>query len=78
MQKKVREAEMEWINYIIVFGPEEAESRNLSVRDRATKKIRKIQLQELANEIKERTKSKPFRPSTLPRFLSKRPQFTPL
>jgi len=78
MQKKVREAEMEWINYIIVFGQEEADSGVLSVRDRAAKKIRKMQLQDLANEIEEKTGDKPFRPSTLPRFLSKRPQFTPL
>ncbi len=77
MQKKVREAEMEWINYIIVFGRAEAESGILSVRDRATKKIRKMQLPDLTNEITERARGKPFRPSTLPRFLSKRPQFTP-
>ncbi len=75
MQKKVREAEMEWINYIIVVGRKEVASQVLPVRDRETRRIRKMQLLELIKEIQEKTADKPFRPSTLPRQLSKRPQF---
>ncbi len=76
MQKKVREAEREWINYVLVVGEKEISSRILPVRDRKAGKIRKMRLQELVEEIKEKTKDKPFKPLTLPKSLSKRPQFS--
>ena len=75
LQKRVREAEMEWIPYVIVVGQKEAESNVLAVRDRKSEKIRKIKLEELISEIKEITKDKPFKPLPLPKHLSKRPQF---
>lgn len=77
MQKRVREAEMEWINYIIVVGEKEISSKILPVRDRTTRKIRKMRLNELITRIEEKTGGKPFRSSTLPRLVSKRPQFAP-
>ncbi len=76
MQKKVREAEMEWINYILVVGQKEITSEILSVRDRKAGKIRKMRLQKLVEDIKEETKNKPFKSLTLPKFLSMRPQFS--
>lgn len=76
MQKKVREAETEWINHVVVIGQKEINSGILPVRDRKAGEIRKMQLQELIDEIKEKTRSKPFKPSTLPKLLSKRPQFS--
>jgi threonyl-tRNA synthetase len=76
MQKKVREAEREWINYVLVIGEKEINSGILPVRERKTRKIRKMRLQELINEIEEETKNKPFKPLTIPRLLSKRPQFS--
>jgi len=75
MQKKVREAETEWINYVLVIGQREIDSGVLPVRDRKIRKIRKIRLQQLIKEMKEETEGKPFQPLTLPRLLSKRPQF---
>ncbi|MDH5266728.1 MAG: His/Gly/Thr/Pro-type tRNA ligase C-terminal domain-containing protein, partial [Candidatus Bathyarchaeota archaeon] len=75
MQKKVREAEMEWINYIVVIGQKEVDSGMVAVRDRETRKIRKMSLRELLDEVKEKTEGKPFRALTLPRLLSQRPQF---
>ncbi len=75
MQKRVREAEREWIPYIIVMGQKEIESDVLPVRDRKAGKIRKMKLEELTDEIKERVRRKPFKPLPLPKHLSKRPQF---
>jgi len=76
MQKKVREAETAWINYVLVIGQKEISSGILPVRDRKVGKIRKMQLQELIDEIRKRTRGKPFKPLTLPKLLSKRPQFS--
>lgn len=78
MQKKIREAEMEWIPYIIVIGQKEVETKILAVRDRRLKgerKIRKMRLEELIDEIKEEAQGKPFKPLTLPAALSRRPRF---
>ncbi|MCD6446027.1 threonine--tRNA ligase [Candidatus Bathyarchaeota archaeon] len=75
LQRRVREAEREWVPYIIVVGEKELESDILPVRDRKTRKIRKMKLEELINEIKGLVKGKPFKPLPLPRCLSKRPQF---
>jgi len=81
MQRKIREAEMEWVPYIIVVGQREIESGVLSVRDRRVSgaerrgEIRKMKLEELVAEIKERTKDKPFKPLSLPMMLSRRPRF---
>jgi len=75
MQRKVREAEMEWITYIIVFGQKEMDSGILAVRDRDLKTIRMMRPQQLMNEIAEKAAEKPYRPLTLPKELSKHPQF---
>jgi len=75
MQKKVREAEMEWISYVLVIGQREIDSHVLAVRDRERKEIRKMSLEQLVEEIKERNTGKPFRSLTLPQKLSNRPQF---
>ncbi|MEM3478833.1 MAG: threonine--tRNA ligase [Candidatus Bathyarchaeia archaeon] len=78
MQKKIREAEMEWIPFIVVVGQEEVSTGNLAVRDRRLRKeqkIRKMSLDELVNEIREEVGGKPFKPLTLPIALSRRPRF---
>jgi len=75
LQKRVREAEMEWVPYIIVVGQKELESGVLPVRERKTGKMRKMKLQELISEIEGPMTGKPFKPLPLPKYLSKRPQF---
>ena len=75
LQKRVREAEKEWVPYIIVVGQKEIESDVLPVRDRKAREIRKMKLKELVNEIKDNVKGRPFETLPLPRHLSKRPQF---
>ena len=72
--KRIREAEKEWIRYILVIGEKEANSENLSIRDRQTGKVRELSFDDFLNEIKEQTKGKPFSGLNLPKYLSKRPQ----
>ncbi|MGB9959451.1 MAG: threonine--tRNA ligase [Candidatus Bathyarchaeales archaeon] len=75
LQKRIREAEMEWVPYIIVVGQREIDSEVFPVRDRKAQEIRKMKLEELANEIKSAIHGKPFKPLPLPKHISKRPQF---
>jgi len=73
--KRVREAEREWIPYIIVFGGRERASKTLPVRDREAGEVRKMRLRELVKVIAEKTADKPVKPLPLPKLLSKRPRF---
>ena len=72
--KRIREAEKEWIRYILVIGEKEVNSENLSVRDRQTGSVRELSFDAFVNETKEQTKGKPFTGLNLPKYLSKRPQ----
>ena len=71
--KRIREAEKEWIQYILVIGEKEANSENLSIRDRQTGKVRDLSFDDFVNEIKEQTKDKPFTGLNFPKYISKRP-----
>ncbi|MEM2919382.1 MAG: threonine--tRNA ligase [Candidatus Nitrosocaldus sp.] len=72
--KKIREAEMEWIPYIVVVGEKEIASNRLSVRERVSDKIREMSVEELAHEIEDALKDKPYMPLNMPKYLSMRPQ----
>ena len=71
--KRIREAEKEWIRYILVIGEKEASSQNLNIRDRVTGNVRELSFEEFINEINEQTKGKPTTGLNLPKYLSKRP-----
>jgi threonyl-tRNA synthetase len=76
LQKRIREAETEWVPYVVVVGQKEIESGVLSVRVREEHgKLEVMKLKELVSKIKGKVEGKPFRPLPLPRNLSKRPQF---
>ena len=73
--KKIRNAEMEWVPYIIVIGEKEKKSGKLAVRFRKTSQVRDMTPEELVKEIRNHTKDMPFRKLPLPVELSKRPIF---
>ena len=74
--KKIRDAEMEWINYIVVVGDTEVQEAKFQIRDRLNPSERKtMAVDELVNEITIKTTGKPYLPLNLPMLLSKRPQF---
>jgi threonyl-tRNA synthetase len=74
--KKIRDAEMEWINYIVVVGDTEVEEARFQIRDRLNPSERMTMTMDgLVNEITNKTADKPYLPLNLPLLLSKRPQF---
>jgi len=73
--KKIREAEREWIPYILVLGERERESERFKVRIRRSGEQRDMSLKELIREIKDKTGNLPFKPLPLSRFVSERPRF---
>jgi threonyl-tRNA synthetase len=75
VQKKIRDAETSWINYIVVIGEKEIKSGKLTVRERKTKNIREMSEEELVKEIEEETKGFPKKMINFPLEVSKRPNF---
>jgi len=72
--KRIREAEKEWIHYILVIGEKEVNSNNLNIRDRKSGNTEETPFDSFISKIKEQTKGKPFSELNAPLYLSKRPQ----
>ena len=76
LQKKIREAEQEWVSYIIVVGEKEINSGLLSVRIREVKgSQQQMTVDNLISKVTEKIAGKPYKPLPLPMYISKRPQF---
>jgi threonyl-tRNA synthetase len=71
--KKIREAESEWIHFIIVIGDKEVDGKDLVVRERLAKSQYNTTLVNLMEKIKLEIFDKPYLPLNLPSYLSKRP-----
>ena len=71
--KRIRDAEKEWIRYILVIGERESSSKNLSIRDRDTGEVRELSFNEFVSEIDVQTGNKPYSSLNTSLLLSKRP-----
>jgi len=74
VSRKIREAEVMWIPYIVVYGEKEKGEGTLSVRKRNGEKLR-MRLEELTSEIKEQCRGYPTLAFPLPVKLSDRPVY---
>ena len=73
--KRIREAEKEWIPYIIVVGEkEESDPSKFMVRVRG-KGENQMSPDQLKHEIANETGGRPFAPLPLPKLMSRRPSF---
>ncbi len=73
--KRIRNAEKEWIPYILVIGDKETSGDKLMTRIRENGKQESLSKSELIGQIKEKTKGMPYKRLPLPVLLSKRPIF---
>ena len=74
VSRKIREAEKEWIPYIIVIGEREVESGKITVRVRGNG-VREMELDKLLEEMEKKLENKPRKKLPLLDFLSMRPKF---
>ena len=72
--KKIREAEREWIPYVLVIGERELSGADLSVRPRLGD-LEELSLEAFVERLTAETSGKPQRPANTPRSLSNRPIF---
>ncbi len=75
VNKRILNAEKEWIPFILVVGDKELNNQPLTLRTRGKKEQEKITSQNLIKKIKDQTKDMPYKPLPLPRLLTKRPVF---
>jgi len=74
ISKRIRDAEKEWVNYVLVIGEKEMNSPSLSVRDRTTGDVRQLSTENFVKEIQNATKGKPVSKLNSAVLLSQRPQ----
>ena len=72
--KRIRDAEKEWISYVLVIGEKEMNSPSLSVRDRTTGDVRQLSTEDFVKEIQNATRGKPTSKLNSTVLLSQRPQ----
>ncbi len=80
VNKKIREAGMDWVPYVAVIGDQEAETGRLMVTIRKLSEKKKpyketMSETELIQAVKLETSGKPFRPLYTPKALSRKPRF---
>ncbi len=73
LSKKIREAQQEWVPYIVVIGEKEVKEGTLSVTIRETGEKKTYSLEQLKEELK--SKQKHFEELNMPYLLSKRVKF---
>jgi threonyl-tRNA synthetase len=75
MQSKVRDAELSWIPYTIIYGEKEIATKELSIRSRADSKESKIAVPAFLKRIKAEIEGYPTKSLTYPTLLSQRPGY---
>ncbi|MBR1368436.1 threonine--tRNA ligase [Methanocalculus chunghsingensis] len=78
--KKIREAGMDWVPFVVVVGDQEMESDLLTVTIRSKSEPKKpfkeqLKAEDLIALVRGETVDKPFRPLYTPRLLSKKPRY---
>jgi threonyl-tRNA synthetase len=73
--KKIRDAEVEWIPYIIVIGEKEKKTGKLAVRFRESGKVKPMSVKRIIKHMSDKTRGFPHKPLPLAREMSKRPVF---
>lgn len=73
--RRIRDAEQEWVPFIVVVGEKEAGGAPLQVRVRGEREQPRLSLEELASRVREGTSGMPWRELPLPVRVSQRAIF---
>ena len=75
IQSRVRESELSWVPYTIIFGEKEVSSGELSVRSRADGRELRMGIEPFIERIRNEVSGYPTRPLSFPVLLSQRPGY---
>ena len=78
LDRRVRDAELNWIPYVAVVGKREAETQMLAIRRRSDGKRYNVGLPELVKEISDQSTGYPVMAQKLPILISERPGYKQL
>jgi len=76
VDRKVRDAEVSWIPYIVFIGRREVKSGRLTVRVRRQRKQRQMSIATVVKQVAKETRGYPWRPLPLPMRVSERPVYS--
>jgi len=75
IQSRVRESELSWVPYTIIFGEKEVKSQQLTVRSREEGKEVATELESFLTQVQKEISGYPTRPLSFPVLMSKRPGY---
>jgi len=75
VSSRIREAEVEWVPYVVVVGEKERKKREVSVRIREKREGMTMTVEDLIGVVEEKIGDRPRLPLNFPRLLSMRPKF---
>src|SRR2546427_2094932 len=75
IQSRVREAELSWVPYVVIYGDREVHGADLSVRARSDGKEIKMAVSTLVTRISEELEGYPARSLSYPKLLTQRPGY---
>jgi len=75
ISKRIRDAEVNWIPYIVVIGEKEMKTNLVNVRKREVGEQKTMPVRELIEEVADRTKGYPKVALKMPSLLSQRPVY---
>src|SRR5712692_6914008 len=75
IQSRVRESELSWVPYTIIFGEKEIKTQGLTVRSREEGKEVRMSIESFLKHIQKETEDYPTRPLSFPKLLNQRPGY---
>jgi len=75
VSSRIREAEVEWVPYVVVVGEKERKKGEVSVRIREKREGMTMTVEDLIGVVEEKIGDRPRLPLNFPRLLSMRPKF---
>ncbi len=75
VSSRIREAEVEWVPYVVVVGEKEQKKGEVSVRIREKREGMTMTVEDLIGVVEEKIGDRPRLPLNFPRLLSMRPKF---
>ncbi len=75
IQSRVRESELSWVPYTIIFGEKEIKTQGLTVRSREEGEEVRMSIESFMKQVQKETEDYPIRPLSFPKLLSQRPGY---
>ncbi len=75
IQSRVRESELSWVPYTIIFGEKEIKTQGLTVRSREEGEEVRMSIESFMKQVQKETEDYPTRPLSFPKLLSQRPGY---